>query len=86
MAGGGRPVGRADNPYLKRKRVETEEAKNARIQRSADTRKKNTAAKAAAEAKKKAEAKKAAQSFFQPRHTTTHVFSVERIKESNRNT
>eukprot|EP00956_Cyclotella_meneghiniana_P017776 scaffold29226_cov58-Cyclotella_meneghiniana.AAC.5 len=65
---GGRPVGRVDNPYNKRKRVETEEAKNARIQKTAETRKKNAATKAAAEAKQAAA--KAAQNFFQPRHKT----------------
>ena len=65
---GGRPVGSVDNPYNRRKkRTETEEAKNARIQKTADTKKKNAATKAAAA---QAAAKQAAQNFFQPRHKT----------------
>ena len=42
MSGGGRPKGRIDNPYNKRKkRAETEEQKNERIRKSAETRKRN---------------------------------------------
>ena len=81
MSGGGRPIGRVDNPYNKRQRVETEEAKNARIQKSAETRKKNAAAKAA-EAKK-AEAKKAAQSFFQPRHKTQTSHQAREVETNS---
>lgn len=62
MAGPGRPLGRTDNPYNKRQRTETEEEKNNRIQKAADTRKKN---KAAVDASKRAAA---VQAFFQPRN------------------
>jgi hypothetical protein len=56
---GGRPIGRIDNPYNKRqKRSETEEQKEARLQKAADTKRKNKAAKSAA--------------FFEPRtHAAT---------------
>ena len=54
----GRPVGRADNPYNKRKqRNETAEQLNARIERTAATRKENNARKAT----------EAAKNFFNPR-------------------
>ncbi len=55
---GGRPKGRVDNPYNKRKpRDETEEEKNARIKKTNDTKKRNKSAAALA----------AAKAFFQPR-------------------
>ena len=55
---GGRPMGRVDNPYNKRKpRDETEEEKKERIQKTVDTKKQKKAAAAAA----------AAKTFFQPR-------------------
>ena len=60
----GRPVGRNDNPCNKRKqRNETAEQVNARIEKTAATRKANNAKKAA----------EAAKNFFQPRRTKSKI-------------
>jgi seryl-tRNA synthetase len=70
----GRPKGREDNPYNQRKpQSESDQQRNARIQKMAQTRKDNNAQKKANKAKRKEEelkkkAEQAKEGFFAPRH------------------